>query len=36
MLGAGTDPLAKDIDLSKLASNAKDLFNAVFQKPANA
>lgn len=36
MLGAGTDPLAKNQDFSLLASNAKKLISAQFTKPSYA
>ena len=36
MLGAGTDPLAKNQDFSLLASNAKQLISAQFKKPSYA
>lgn len=36
MLGAGTDPLAKNQDFSLLASNAKKLIAAQFKKPTYA
>jgi len=36
MLGAGTDPLAKNQNFSLLASNAKNLISAQFTKPSFA
>lgn len=36
MLGAGTDPLAKDQDFSLLAGNPKKLWEKTFTKPSFA
>jgi dynein heavy chain len=36
MLGAGTDPLAKNQDFSKLVSDPRLLINSSFQRPGNA
>jgi len=36
MLGAGTDPLAKNQDFSKLVGNPSALIASSFQKPGNA
>jgi len=36
MLGAGSDPLAKDQEFSHLTLRPKDLMNTKFTKPPNA
>jgi dynein heavy chain len=36
MLGAGTDPLSREGEFSKLAGNARNLINAQFMKPSLA
>lgn len=36
LLGAGDDPLGREQDFSKLASNSKELMSKVFKKPGKA